>query len=96
MLAALLFLSREVLVSDQPWLDDVVRAKRPAHLPTVLTLPEVRRLIDTVADAGSAFVAQLLYGTGMRVLEALRLRIKDVEPSRREIVVRDGKTARIG
>ena len=74
-----------------PWLDDVVRAKRPARLPTVLTHDEVRRLIAAVSDAESAFVVQLLYGTGMRVLEALRLRVKDVELARGEILVRDGK-----
>ncbi|MBK7662924.1 MAG: integron integrase [Sterolibacteriaceae bacterium] len=90
-LAALLFLYREVLGDDLPWLDDVVRAKRPARLPTVLTQSEVRRMIDALADAESALVVQLLYGTGMRVLEALRLRVKDVELSRCEIVVRDGK-----
>ena len=90
-LAALLFLYREVLGCELPWLDEVVRAKRPARLPTVLTQAEARRLIGAVADAESAFVVQLLYGTGMRVLEALRLRVKDVELSRHEIVVRDGK-----
>jgi integron integrase len=90
-LAALLFLYREVLGQDLPWLDDVVRAKQPARLPTVLTRDEVRRLLGSVADAECAFVVRLLYGTGMRVLEALRLRVKDVELARHEIVVRDGK-----
>lgn len=90
-LAALLFLYREVLGQALPWLDEVVRAKRPARLPTVLTQDAVRRLIAAVADGESAFVIQLLYGTGMRVLEALRLRVKDVELTRHEIVVRDGK-----
>ncbi|MBK6972289.1 MAG: integron integrase [Sterolibacteriaceae bacterium] len=90
-LAALLFLYREVLGQDLPWLDDVVRAKRPLRLPTVLTSDELRRLIGAVADAECAFVVQLLYGSGMRLLEAMRLRVKDVELSRCEIVVRDGK-----
>jgi integron integrase len=90
-LSALLFLYREVMGAELPWLDDVVRAKKPRRLPVVLTRDETLRLIEAVDDAQCAFVARLLYGTGMRVLECLRLRIKDVDFSRREIIVRDGK-----
>lgn len=90
-LAALLFLYREVLDIELPWLDEVVRAKRPARLPTVLDSGEVRKLLAAIADPECAFVAQLLYGTGMRLLEGLRLRVKDVDLARREIVVREGK-----
>jgi len=90
-LAALLFLYREVLGQVLPWLDDIVRAKRPVRLPSVLTQDEVCRLVGAVQDAECAFIIRLLYGTGMRVFEALRLRVKDVELTRGEIVVRDGK-----
>lgn len=88
--SALLFLYKEVLHSELPWLENVETAKRPARLPVVLTKDEVRRvLIETSGTSG--LVLRLLYGTGMRVLEGLRLRVKDVEFSRREIVVREGK-----
>jgi integron integrase len=93
-LAALLFLYKEVLNIELPWLDEVTRAKRPAKLPTVLTREEVRGLIQQVDDPLSNLIVQLLYGTGMRLLEGLRLRVKDVEFSRREIVIRDGKGAK--
>lgn len=90
-LSALLFLYKEVLGIDLPWLSEVTRAKRPARLPTVLTREEVRLLMRSVDDPTLALVIRLLYGTGMRLLEALRLRVKDVEFARREILVRDGK-----
>ena len=90
-LAAILFLYREVLEAELPWLDQVVRAKRPQRLPTVLRRDETQRLLAAIADAQCALVAELLYGTGMRLLEGLRLRVKDVDLQRREIVVRDGK-----
>ena len=93
-LAALLFLYKEVLNIELPWLDEVTRAKRPAKLPTVLTREEVRGLIQQVDDPQCSLIVQLLYGTGMRLLEGLRLRVKDVEFSRQEIVVRDGKGAK--
>jgi len=87
----LLFLYKEVLNIELPWLNEVTRAKRPAKLPTVLTREEVRGLIQHVDDPLSSLIVQLLYGTGMRLLEGLRLRVKDVEFSRRKIVDRDGK-----
>lgn len=89
-LSALLFLYREVLGVDLPWLDGVTRAKKPQRLPTVLNGGEVRALL-ACAEGVPGLVVRLLYGTGMRLLEALRLRVKDVDLSRSEIVVRDGK-----
>lgn len=76
---------------DLPWLSEVTRAKKPARLPTVLTREEVQRLFKYVDDPLLDLVVRLLYGTGMRVMECVRLRVKDVEFARREIVVRDGK-----
>lgn len=90
-LSALLFLYREVLGIELPWLDDVTRAKKPARLPTVLTREEVLALLGQVGDGELQLIIRLLYGSGMRLLECLRLRVKDVDLSRREIVVRDGK-----
>jgi integron integrase len=88
--AALLFLYRNLLEVDLPWLSEVVQAKRPPRLPVVLTPGEVRALFDQM-EGGMALLAQVLYGTGMRLMEGLRLRVKDVEFERHEIVVRDGK-----
>lgn len=91
--SALLFLYRQVLVRELPWLDGVVRAKAPTRLPTVLTRSEVARLLNGFGG-NHRLLAELLYGTGMRILEAVRLRVKDVDLERREIVVRDGKGAK--
>ena len=88
--AALLYLYKQVLEIDLPWLNEVVQAKRPKRLPVVLTPTEVRELLLHM-DGTTGLIAQVLYGTGMRLLEALRLRVKDVEFARREIVVREGK-----
>ncbi len=92
-LSALLFLYREVLEVELPWLDGVVRAKRPKQLPVVLTESEVRALLARL-DGTRWLVASLLYSTGMRLLEGLRLRVKDVDFERKEITVRDGKGAK--
>jgi integron integrase len=92
-LSALLFLYRHVLEIDLPWLNDLVRPKKPARLPTVLNLEEVSRLLDAVRPE-HALMARLLYGTGMRLMECLRLRVKDVDFVRREIMIRDGKGAK--
>jgi integron integrase len=89
-LAALLFLYREVLSCDPGWLEGIVRAKRPARLPTVLTRQEVGALLGQLGGT-CWLMATLLYGTGMRLTEGLRLRVKDVEFDRNEIVVREGK-----
>jgi integron integrase len=92
-LSALLFLYREVLGIQLPWLDEVVRAKRPARLPVVLTREEVLAVLGRMSGT-YGLMAQLLYGTGMRLMECVRLRVKDVEFTRTEIVVRDGKGAK--
>ncbi len=88
--SAILYLYKQVLCTELPWLDDVVQAKTPRRLPVVLTAPEVRSLLLHMHGT-TGLIAQLLYGTGMRLLESLRLRVKDVEFSRREVVIREGK-----
>jgi integron integrase len=92
-LAALLFLYREVLGVKLPWMDEVLRAKRPARLPSVLTQREVWALLAQL-NGRNWLLASLLYGTGMRLMECIRLRVKDIDFERREIVVRDGKGAK--
>jgi integron integrase len=92
-LSALIFLYRVILQEPLPWLEDLVRAQRPARLPVVLTVDEVRRVIERM-DGVSSLVAQLLYGAGLRLLEALTLRVKDVDFERGQIVVRDPKWKR--
>src|SRR5579863_3391699 len=89
-LSALLFLYREVLGVELPWMENVVRAKRPQRVPTVLSRDEMQRMLAAM-DGRTWLLASLLYGTGMRLMECLRLRVKDVDFSRNEIVVRDGK-----
>lgn len=89
-LAALLFLYREVLEQELPWLDKVTRAKRPRRLPVVLSRDEVRRLLGRL-EGREWLMAGLLYGSGLRVMECVRLRVKDVDVSRRDITVREGK-----
>jgi len=88
--AALLFLYREVLGLQLPWLDEIVGAKLSRHLPVVLTPSEVRALLGQLSGT-MELVAALLYGTGARLLEALRLRVKDVEFGNNRILVRDTK-----
>ena len=88
--AAILFLYKEVLQHDLPWLDEIVSARKARRLPVVLTQREVRELLMHLQGT-QWLVASLLYGTGMRILEALRLRVKDVEFERRELIVREGK-----
>ena len=89
-LAALLFLYKQVLAIDLPWLNDVVRAKKSERLPVVLSVDEVRRVLDGL-EGELWLTCSLLYGTGMRLMEVTRLRVKDVDFSRGEILVRDGK-----
>ncbi|MCC6867297.1 MAG: integron integrase [Burkholderiales bacterium] len=88
--SALLFLYREVLGVELPWLDGVQKAKTPSRLPVVLTREEVEWVLARLVGV-HRLVGSLLYGTGLRILEAMRLRVKDVDFTRREIVVRDGK-----
>ena len=90
---ALVFLYRVVLERDLPWLDDVVRAQRPRHLPVVLTREEVRRVLAHL-DGTPRLVAMLLYGCGLRLLECLQLRVKDLDFSANQITIRSGKGAR--
>jgi integron integrase len=89
-LSALLFLYREVLDDPLPWIDDLIRAYRPLRVPVVLTPEEVRRLIDHLQGV-PRLVAVLLYGGGLRLLECLRLRVKDINFARHELLIRDPK-----
>ena len=88
--SAILFLYKQVLKVELAWLDELPHAKRGERLPVVLTGSEVRALLQGVSGT-MWIVTSLLYGTGMRLLEGLRLRVKDIELSRREIIVREGK-----
>jgi integron integrase len=92
-LGALLFLYRHVLHQDLPWLDDVVRAKRPKHLPVVLSRDEVRAVIGELHGT-QRLMATLLYGSGLRLLECCRLRVQDIDFAANQIIVRDGKGAK--
>lgn len=89
-LSALLFLYKEVLAIDLPWLNNVVRAKQPQRLPVVLTRSEVREVLARMKGV-YGLMANILYGTGMRLMECVRLRVKDVDFERNEILIRDGK-----
>ena len=88
--SALLFLYREVLKIELSWLDDIEKAKAPKRLPVVLTRAEVQALLSRLQGT-HWLISNLLYGTGMRIMECLRLRVKDIEFSRKEILIRDGK-----
>lgn len=92
-LSALLFLYREVLAIELPWMENVVRAKLPARIPTVLDQSEVQEVLARL-EGRDWLMANLLYGSGLRLMECVRLRIKDVDFRRSEIVVRDGKGAK--
>jgi len=86
----LLFLYKEVLAIDLPWLDDVEHAKTPKRLPVVLNRDEIQAILSRLTGTHWLIVS-LLYGTGMRIMECLRLRVQDVDVKRREILIRDGK-----
>jgi integron integrase len=90
-LAAVLFLYREVLEQELAWVKDVTRAKKTRRLPTVLTRREVEALLAALEADIAGLIVRLLYGTGMRLMEAMRLRVKDVELKTRQITVREGK-----
>jgi integron integrase len=92
-LSALLFLYRKVLGVELPWLDEMVRAQRPVRVPVVLTEAEVRRLLDELSG-DLRVMAGLLYGAGLRQIECLSLRVKDIDFAYRQILVRDGKGAK--
>jgi integron integrase len=89
-LSALLFLYRDVLDVDVPWLDGIVRAKRPQHLPVVLTREEVRAVLRALHGV-PRLMGCLLYGSGLRLLECCRLRVQDVDFGGNQIVVRGAK-----
>ena len=89
-LSTVLFLYRDVLEVALPWLDGVIRARRPERRPVVLTRDEVRRLLAGL-DGVHWLVASLLYGSGLRLMECLGLRVKDLSLERGELMVRDGK-----
>jgi integron integrase len=89
-LSALLFLYREVLGIDLPWLNNIGRPQQTKRIPSVLTKNEVAGLLAQM-DGVTALLARLLYGTGMRLMEGMRLRIKDVDFERQAIIVREAK-----
>jgi integrase len=89
-LSALLFLYREVLALPIGWVEDVERAKRPKRLPVVLTREEVRAVLSHMR-AETWLMASLLYGSGLRLMECVRLRVKDVDFAQLQITVREGK-----
>ena len=88
--SALLFLYRDVLAIELPWLDGVAQAKNGKRLPVVLTVQETLRLLDKL-EGTTGLIARLLYGAGMRVMEGVRLRVKDIDFERCELIVREGK-----
>ncbi len=88
--SALLYLYKEVLGIELPWLDKVTQAKVPQRMPVVLTQAEVQAVLSRM-DGTMWLIASLLYGSGMRIMEVLRLRVKDVDFAQREILVREGK-----
>jgi len=92
-LSALLFLYQKVLGQDIPWMTEIGRPKERVRLPVVLTHNEVVRVFEKLPDE-HRLMGQLLYGTGMRIMEGVRLRVKDVDFARRAIVVREGKGAK--
>ncbi len=89
-LSAVLFFFKQVLGRELEWMNDIARARRSQHLPVVLSREEVPRLLGRMQGT-TLLVAELLYGSGLRLMECLRLRVKDVDFDRRKIVVRDGK-----
>lgn len=89
-LSALLFLYKEVLGEPLPWLDEIVRARKPHRLPVVLTPEEVAAVLGHLSGT-YWLMGVLLYGAGLRQIECLRLRVKDIDFERSEITVRDGK-----
>ena len=88
--SALLYLYKEVLGVELPWLDNVTQAKVPQRMPVVLTQAEVLAVLSRM-DGTMWLIASLLYGSGLRIMEALRLRVKDVDFAQREILVGEGK-----
>ena len=92
-LSALLYLYKEVLDIDLPWMAEIGRPKARVHVPVVLSRDEVFRLLSSV-DVEHRLICQLLYGAGLRLMECLRLRVKDLDFDRKMIIVREGKGAK--
>jgi len=92
-LSAILFLYRHVLKTDLEWMDEVVRVRQPRRLPTVLSREEVTTILSRLEDT-TQLVVLLLYGTGMRILECLRLRIQDIDFDLGHITIRNPKGGR--
>ncbi len=88
--AALIFLYRQVLKTELPWLDEIITAKRQQRVHVVLSIEETRRLLSNMRGT-TGLIARLLYGTGMRLHECLQLRVKDIDFDNRYIIVRHGK-----
>ena len=88
--SALLFLYREVLKKDLEFTIDSIRAKKPKRLPTVLTKEEVRQVIGCMSGT-HRLMASMLYGSGLRLMECVRLRVKDIDYAQSQVTVRDGK-----
>ena len=89
-LSSIIFLYKDVLCMDIPELENISRAKKPKRLPVVFTQDEVKQLLAQL-DGTIWLIASLLYGSGMRLLECLRLRVKDIDLKKHQIIVRDGK-----
>ena len=89
-LSALLFLYGAVLAVELPWLDEIGRPRQVKRLPVVLSADEVRRLFQFL-EGDHLLLAMLLYGTGLRIMEAMRLRVKDIDFTRNTIIVREAK-----
>ena len=92
--SALLFLYREVLKQELPWIDDIERAKRPPKIPLVFTPDEARAVLSKLQGT-ARLMAHLLYGSGLRLMECVRLRIKDIDFGYLQITVRDGSPREI-
>ena len=92
-LSAILFLYRQVLGIELPWMEGIKRAKRPSRLPVVMTPTEVRAVLARL-DGRDHLMASLLYGSGLRLMECVRLRVKDIDTQARQLIVRDGKGGR--
>jgi integron integrase len=90
-LSAVLFLYQQVLGLKLPWMADIVRAKQPQHLPAVLSQSEAQRLMAALPRTDVGLALRLLYGAGLRLSEALRLRVKDVDFDQLQLTIRDGK-----
>jgi integron integrase len=90
-LAAILFLYKQVLNLNLPWLDNVTRAKQSRHLPCVLTRHEAQQLLAALPANTNGLILRLIYGAGLRLSEALRLRVKDLNLQSLSLIIRDGK-----